>query len=100
MLWLIDTIVSSDHLPVCWSKLGKQDWDAQRFDAKVTLNKLSSAERLRFISFGEVPRYMNNLLHLSSEQHPMVSAVKSYESVLTVGQTTNSDIRSRAEAFR
>ncbi len=37
-------------------------------EPKQTMGKLSSTERLRFISQGEVPNYFNALLRISSEQ--------------------------------
>ena len=48
------------------------------------MSKLSSTERLQYVSRGEVPLYFNALLGVSTEQHPMVSAIKEAERALTV----------------
>jgi len=103
MLWLVDSVVASEYLPIAWSKVGRQtriDWR----DSKATLSKLSSTERLRFMSFGEVPRFYNALLRLSTEQHPMVTAIKHAERQLTSAlpkrEQAHADVRTRAEAYR
>jgi hypothetical protein len=88
---------------MAWDKASKANYAALRHESKTTLARLSSTERLKFMSFGEVPRYFNSLLRVSSEQHPMVTAVKDAEKMLSakpqdIGKQT--DIRMRAEAYR
>ena len=60
-------------------------------------------ERLRFMTFGEIPRYYNSLLRIASDQHPMVSAVKDAERLLMHANPAGgarADARTRAEAYR
>jgi len=119
MLWLVDCVIASEYLPMAWGKLTRQSYSALRYDtsydSKETLSKLSATDRLRFMTFGEVPRYFNSLLRVSTEQHPMVTAVKNADRSLTLAAPAPSasggggakskaesyaDVRSRAEAYR
>ena len=102
MLWLVDAVVASDYLPVAWGKVTKQNWNPARFEEKAALSKLTANERLRFMTFGEVPRYYNSLLRLSSDQHPMVSAVKDAERLMAAANPNRGrqDVRTRAENYR
>ena len=89
---------------MAWSKESKASWTLRHSDDKATLSKLSSTERLRFMSFGEVPRYFNSLLRLSSDQHPMVQTVKDATRLiahaLPPGVKAGADARTRAQAYR
>ena len=45
---------------MAWDKASKANYAALRHESKTTLARLSSTERLKFMSFGEVPRYFNS----------------------------------------
>ena len=105
MLWLVDSIVASDHLPVAWAKMtrAKEKAYGVNSEAKIEMSKLTATERLRFMTFGEIPRYYNSLLRIASDQHPMVSAVKDAERLLMHANPAGgarADARTRAEAYR
>jgi len=88
LLWLVDAIIASSHLPVAWSqKTRLSSYSSYAEDEQqTTLSRLSSTERLRFMSHGEVPKYLHVLLNISSEQHPMLTAAKDAEQSLTKPQ--------------
>ena len=79
MLWMVDTVLSSEHLPVAWEKSGKTEWAAMQSSTAKSLNKLTSTERLRFVAYGEVPNYTHALLRVNTEQNPMVGVIKDAE---------------------
>ena len=86
MLWLVVAVLTCDYLPAAWTKMSKQRRQMLGDDEsnEQMMSKLSSTERLQYVSRGEVPLYFNALLGVSTEQHPMVSAIKEAERALTV----------------
>ena len=81
LLWLVDSVLGCDYLPVAWTKVEKRMWGSMEHGSK-EMNKLTSTERLRFASHGDVPRYSNTLIRLTSELNPMASAVKDTTDIL------------------
>ena len=85
MLWLVVAVMTCDHLPAAWIKMSRQRRSllGEEESAEKAMSKLSSTERLQYVARGEVPLYFNALLGVSSEQHPMVSAIKEAERALS-----------------
>ena len=112
MLWMVDTVLASDHFPVAWTAAGKTNWDAVETHTKQALGRLTSTERMRFMAYGEVPKYFHALMRATTEQNPMVGVLKDAsrslsnplnvqlpEGVNLMAHSAGND-RMRAEAYR
>lgn len=76
LTWLVDSVLGCDFLPVAWSKVEQRQWTSEMDFGSKEMNKLSSTERLRFAAHGDVPRFSNRLVHVTSEHNPMAAAAK------------------------
>lgn len=76
LFWLVDSVLSCDQVPASCLPVHKKVWDKLETESNAQMVKLTSAEKVRLLTYGELPSYLYPVPNIASEQNPMVAAVR------------------------